>query len=491
MYVTLNISATSIKLLSVEGGKVDKWGKAPLAPGLVRDGLILQPKAVGAAIDALFKSTKVPKEKVIISLTGLTFTYRFLSLPRVKPSLLDEAIHRAARKEMPLPLEELYLTWQAIGKGHDELDFLVLGVPRNLIDTVVETLEIARVKPYAMDLKPLALARAANRGEAIIADLEPDCFDIVLVTNGIPTIMHSITSRGEEATLEDNIQRLTDELSKTVKYYNSSHPENPLGSTTPLLLTGELSGGAASELIQAEIEYPIEPLVPPLKFPPDLPTALYASNMGLALKKMPLKTASKGEATLYRDVNLNILSGKYRARAQPLRLRNLLVPAALTIVIGLLFPLYQVKSQADAMTMRLQTRLSTVSQELQATRLAIDEAKTIEATLDEIVANADTLQEEHQYILNRGRDFAGISKLVTTTLPPGARFTHIEIDTRRITVEGKADSAFTVIHYVMALEANEEFSEVRIAEIAKSYATENEGAESIGVSFTIVITKPD
>ena len=90
---------------------------------------------------------------------------------------------------------------------------------------------------------------------------------------------------------------------------------------------------------------------------------------------------------------------------------------------------------------------------------------------------------EHQYLLSRGRDFASNLKLVTNALPPGAHFTHIEIGTRRITVEGEADSAFTVISYVMALEAVGEFSEIRIAEIAAN--------ESAGVSFSIVITKLD
>ena len=479
MYVTLNISATSIKLLSIERGKIDKWEKAPLAPGLVRDGLILQPKAVGSAIDALFNQTKVPRENVITSLTGLTFTHRILSLPPMKPALLEEAIQRAARKEMPLPPEELYLTWQVIGKGQDELNFLVLGVPRNLIDTAVETLAIAGVKPYLMDLKPLALARAANRAEAIIVDLEPDSFDIVLVANGFPAIMHTVASRGEGASLEDNIQRLTDELSKTVKFYKSSHPESPLSPTTPLLLTGELSSdAAASQLIQAEIEYPVEPLIPPLKLPPDLPIALYASNIGLALKTTP-----KSEATRSRDVNLNILSGKYQARAQPAPLRKILAALAFIIAIGLLFPLYQVKSQADARTMHLQTRLGTVSHQLQEIRLAIDKAKQIEATIGEIVANADTIQEEHQYILSKRGDFTSNLNSVANALPPGAHFTHIETATRQITVGGEADNAFTVISYVMALEAVGEFSEVRIAEIA--------GNKSTGVSFSIVITKPD
>jgi Tfp pilus assembly PilM family ATPase/Tfp pilus assembly protein PilN len=487
MYVTLNIAATSIRLLAVKGRRVEKWGSVPLAPGLVKDGLILDPKAVGATIDALFKSTEVPKKRVITSLTGLSFTYRILSLPRMKPALLEEAIVRGTRKEIPLPLEELYLSWQAIGDRGDELDFFVLGVSRNLADALVQTLAEAGVKPYLMDLKPLALARAANREDALIVALEPDCFDIVLVANGIPAIMHTITPKGEGASIEDNIRRLTDELSKTVKFYNSSHPGNPFSPTTPLLLTGELSADATtSKLIQAEIEYPVELLVPPLESPPDLSVAVYATNMGLALKKVSQKTATR-----FRDINLNILSGKYRARARRVPLRYILLPLALIIAIAPLFPMYQLKSQADAETMRLQTELSRVGQELRHARLASDEAKQIEDTINEIVADAETLIQEHRDILAKGGDFANNLELVTDALPSDAYFTSIEIDTEQITVEGEADSSFTVVSYAMALEAQGRLSEVRIGEIDESKSTEGETTEagSNGVSFTIVISK--
>ena len=115
MDVTLDISNTSVRLLSVKGRQIQGWESVSLAPGLVKDGAILQPEAVGAAIDGLFKSANASKERVIITLTGLPFTYRILSLPRMKSDSLSEAIQRGARKEMPLPLEELYLSWQAIG----------------------------------------------------------------------------------------------------------------------------------------------------------------------------------------------------------------------------------------------------------------------------------------------------------------------------------------------------------------------------------------
>ena len=491
MYVALNISASSIRILSVKGRQVKKWGDAPLAPGLVRDGLVLQPKAVGESIDALFKSTNIPKERVITSLTGLPFSYRILSLPRMKTALLEEAIQRGARKEIPLPLEELYLSWQVIGGRHDERDFFVLGVSRNLIDSMVQTLAVAGLEPYLMDLKPLALARAANRGDAIIVDLETDCFDIVLVTNGIPAIMRTISPRGEGASLEDNIQRLTDELSKTVKFYDSSHPENTLSPTTPLLLTGELaSDDTAIKLIQAECEYPVEPLVPPLKFSPDLPVALYAANMGLVLKKLPQKTGSNGDVARFHDINLNILSGKYRkARARPVPMRYILLSAALIIAIGLIFPAYQVKSKGEAETMCLQTELGMIGQELNQARLAVDKAKQAEDAIGGIAADVETLKQEHQDILGKGGDFTSNLKLVTGVLPPEAYFTSVEIGIDHIIVEGETDSPFVVVNYAMALEAKGGFSEARIAEIDESKPAEAEATEieRTRVSFKIVI----
>jgi type IV pilus assembly protein PilM len=484
MYVTLNITATSIRLLSVKGKQVEKWGSAPLAPGLVKDGFILQPKAVGAIIDALFKSTKVPKQKVITTLTGLSFTYRILSLPKTKSSLMEEAVQRSARKEIPLPLEELYLSWQPINGKQEELDYFVLGVPRNPIDAVVQALAEAGIEPYIVELKPLALARAANRGDVLIVDLEPDCFDVVLVAKGVPTVIHTITPRGEGANLEDNIRRLSDELSRTVKFYNTSHPQTPLSPTTPLLLTGELATNVAtSRLIQAETGYPVKSLVPPLQFPSALPAALYATNMGLALKETPPK-AVKGVTNGFHDINLNILADKYKAKARPTSKRRIILPLAIAVALGLLFGLYQLKAQADAETMSLQTAYGAVSQQLHEARLALNETNETIDTINATVADTAALKQEHDYILGKRGELAADLTLATGAFPPETYFTSIQMEGGQITVEGETNSASKVILYAETLEEELGFSEVRISNI-----TELETTGITRIAFAVVITK--
>ena len=481
-YVTLNISADDVRASSVKGGRVKNWGSTSLTPGLVRDGLILQPKAVGEAIRLLLESRRIPSKRVIVSVTGMSFTYRVLSLPRVESGLLEEVIRRGARREMPLPVEELYLSWRVIAERDGERDFFVLGVPRNLVTAAVETLDVAGIKPYIMDLKPFALARAPGKSDAIVAAMEPDCFDIVLAVNGNTEVMHSVTPKGDGATIQDHVRQLADELSRTVKYYNSGHPESPLSVDTPLLLTGKLATDTAtSELLQSETEYPVRPLAPPLDFGPDLPVALYATNMGLALRKTKPTNG-------FHDMQLNILTGTYPSRHLQVSLRQVLAYLALAIIAGLLIPFFQIKSQAAAETIHLQSELDTVTQELFLAQKAysdgVADAAGVDAAISEVTATLEALRQEHQAILNTGGSFAGDLGLVTETLPSLTYFTSIEIDASSIIVEGTTDNPFTVLSYIDALGAKQ-FTETRIAEIGES--TDEEGLTS--TYFTVDVTK--
>ncbi|MCK5434662.1 MAG: hypothetical protein KAI42_05225, partial [Dehalococcoidales bacterium] len=222
----------------------------------------------------------------------------------------------------------------------------------------------------------------------------------------------------------------------------------------------------------------------PLEFPPDLPVALYTSNMGLALKEMPPQIVPEEGATRFHDINLDILSSKYRTKAHRVPMRYKLFSLALIITIGLLFPFYYFKSQVAAENTLLQTELDGVSQELTQARLILSETQQIEDTINEIEAAADALQQVYKDILNRGDDFTNYLRVVTNVLPSNVDFTSILIGTNQILVEGEADRSFTIITYAMALEARPELSEVRIAEIGESG-----DSGSTGLSFTIIIDK--
>lgn len=487
MQMTLSIGATGVRLLTVAQRQVKRWTSAPLAPGLVREGLITDPQAVAAVINELFSSLKAHRQRVAVSVTGLPFTHRILSLPQVSANLLAEAVLRSAKQEIPLPLDELYLSWRVVARRDDGLDVFVLGASRNPVDAVAETLKQAGIKRAVLDLKPLALARAANQSSALIVALEPESFDVILVANGIPEVMRSITPRSLEATIDDNIRRLTLEVARTVQSHNNVHPESAISQNTPLLLTGKLSAeAAASQLLQAEAGRPVELLAPPLSVQGEFSQAEYVTNIGLALKGTPTKppsTASGG----FHDIDIDLLSTRSRANHTPVQLRRIIVPALIVAGIGLLFPLFQFWTEATAETGRLQDQLSQTRQELLLTQIGDTRAEDRETTIDEMLASAEALRQTHQYILAEDDGIARAMSLAVAALPPEARFTSLVADPDRITIRGETDLPASVVTYASALDTAGAFSDVRIAEINEE--TSSDQTKTSWISFVIVVTR--
>jgi len=74
---TLNIEYDSARLLTVRNNTVESWKSVPLTEDSVKDTTIANQQAVAAALNHfMFKSTKAPKNEIIVSLTGLRSVYR-------------------------------------------------------------------------------------------------------------------------------------------------------------------------------------------------------------------------------------------------------------------------------------------------------------------------------------------------------------------------------------------------------------------------------
>jgi type IV pilus assembly protein PilM len=286
--VTVNIEERSLRLLMVKGGEIQKWGRVPLQPGLVENGLVRDPAQVGLALETLFREQGVSKKGVITSLTviGLGSTAQVLDLPKMKPSLLEDAISREARRAMPMPVEELYLCHQVIADKGDVQQVYVLGAPRDLVNAHITAFQVAGIQLRAMDLKPLALVRAVNRRDAVVADLEDDSFHVIVVKDAIPDITRSAVLHREALDPQQKARRLIEEVIRTIDFYNHSHPDKLLEPTVPVFLTGELTGiPSVNQIIQTEMGYTIDVPKPPLACPANLPLPTFMVNIGLALKK--------------------------------------------------------------------------------------------------------------------------------------------------------------------------------------------------------------
>jgi type IV pilus assembly protein PilM len=463
MNVALNISQKNIKIISIEGRRVKKWGMAEIPPDLVSDGLILKPQTLGPLISDLFKKVGIPRERVTCGIAGLAFTYRFITLPRMKPGLIEEALLRAAKKEISIPLEELYVAWQRFPDTGNEMSYFVLGVERNRIDAMVETLKSARIEPYLMGIRPLALTRIAERSEGILVNFEESCFDIVFMSGGLPRVIHTINPRNTSVTLEDNVHRLADELTKTATFYRSNNPDAELDNSTPLLITGDwVAEPAAIAILQTEVEYPISRLVAQVEIPEGLPMDSYAATIGLALKAIPPKTA-KSRTEKYTDVNVNILAGKYRVpKAKPVPLSRVMAWVLLAAALILLFPLYRTYTDVKSKNASLALQINDTQRLINIYNTITEEDLVTENTITGLTTAAENITAAYRGVLSSRENVRTDLELVTSLVPDKTYFSSIEIFENEIIINGESDSVFTVVSYASELKKQARFSDVRI-----------------------------
>jgi hypothetical protein len=285
--VTLTIESTDLRFLSARG-RVLKWGSVPLPEGLVTGGVINDPLEMGRIVDETFRANDLDRRRVVSGVAGLRAIPRLLTMPKLQASMLEAAISREAKKEMPVSLENLYLSWQSLPAEGDQQRIYLLGVPREVIDVQVRMLEGAGIQPLAMDLKPLALVRAVGQDQAVIMSLEAGLLDIILVVEGLPAIMRTFGLDQGQDSMEENIDRLLGELNQTMRFYNDSHRNAMIRPNTPIYACGRvMTRPEVLAYLRDASDRPVEHPSSPLPCPDDLPVLEYLANLGLALKQLP------------------------------------------------------------------------------------------------------------------------------------------------------------------------------------------------------------
>ncbi|MCJ7653914.1 MAG: pilus assembly protein PilM, partial [Dehalococcoidia bacterium] len=189
--VTLDIEDTSIRIMAVAGRRIQTAASLPLEPGLVRDGVVIDTATVSQRLTELLSAHGINEKKVVVSISGIHSIYRVVNIPKLPKNLMDEAAKREMESLMPVPLNELYTSWQAINVSDIDTLICLVGMPRNTVDAMLETLRQAGLQAEVMDVRPLALARVADERDALIINVQPFGFDIVVMIDGIPELLRS------------------------------------------------------------------------------------------------------------------------------------------------------------------------------------------------------------------------------------------------------------------------------------------------------------
>jgi type IV pilus assembly protein PilM len=168
--VGLDIEAGTVAAVEVThngSANLGRTGISPLPPGTMKDGEIVDGSALAETLKEFFAELKLPRE-VRVGVANQRVVVRTLRLPNIEgEDELESAIRFQAQDHIPMPLERAVLDFRVIarqvGEGGSQMDVVVAAARREMVDSLVDALRKAGLKPVGIDVAAFGMIRALDR----------------------------------------------------------------------------------------------------------------------------------------------------------------------------------------------------------------------------------------------------------------------------------------------------------------------------------------
>ncbi len=173
----LDISDLSLKIVSFEKKrgklKLSSFGEKEVKPGIIIGGLVTKESELAENIIKAVESVKGRKIKtkyVVVSLPEEKAFFQVIQVPVMEKEDLKSAIIYEAENYIPMPVEKVYLDFQVIPSKENSkcLNVLISAIPKNTVDSYLTSLKLAGLKPIALEVESLAIARSLIKDEPTI-----------------------------------------------------------------------------------------------------------------------------------------------------------------------------------------------------------------------------------------------------------------------------------------------------------------------------------
>ena len=285
-------------------------------------------------VRAVQKAGKIRSKYVVASVPESRSFVRVLKLPKMDPSELGGAIPWELEQDIPVPVEQVYVSWEVLGEVEGKLSVLVNAALKEYVDYLSAALKKANLKPAAIELESQSTIRAVigeqeQSHSVLLLDIASVQTSFVIVVRGkieytssIPIAGNALTESlmrnlnisntdaeklkkslgaGDtnpkvKAALTPILENIVEEMKKVIRYYEE---HAGLNRVDKILLSGgsaklagltefvisRLSADSAKSLVKVELVNPWTNLG--LKDGSKLPKAVemidYSTVVGLAL----------------------------------------------------------------------------------------------------------------------------------------------------------------------------------------------------------------
>jgi type IV pilus assembly protein PilM len=231
-FVGIDIGHHFIKVAQIEksagGFKVSKYGEVATPTDAVKESVIIDAPAVGAAIRQALRENDIKANTAIVAVSGGSVIVRPVRIPKMSEATLRKSIKFEAGRYVPSSVEDSFVEFEIIGEVDDtQMDVLIVAAPRDVVESRVKACEAAGLEVDCVDVEPFAAYRALVESDPTsqwhdktiaLIDIGGSSTSMSVVTQGVFAMARSLPQGGQ--TLTDALKayfRLSEEDAESGK----------------------------------------------------------------------------------------------------------------------------------------------------------------------------------------------------------------------------------------------------------------------------------
>ncbi len=298
--VGLEVDTGSVRAVEMAGKagapKLVTLGSITLPEEAVNEGLVMQPKVVGAALKELWSRAGLKERSVLLGVSNQGVLVRYITIPKVSSDKLKNAVIFQAQEQLPIALNSVVLDYLVLGEIEGsgeapvELEILLVAARLDMINNYMEALSEANLEALDIDVSSMAMLQLlpqklmnmtvalvnianglnsiliSNKGKPYLARLGMVKIDDLAEGLGcsLDEVFSSRLYKKEESSrlLESWVNRLASEVRSSITYYQD---QTHLSRVEGVLLSGRGAlFGSMPAMIENYLNMPVR-IFNPLK----------------------------------------------------------------------------------------------------------------------------------------------------------------------------------------------------------------------------------
>lgn len=225
-YLGVDVGTASIKIVQLgakgERPNLETYGLLEIYSSrndAQTDSLQILDKEVASLLKEVVKESKATTKTAVASVPVHASFSTMMEIPEMSEKEIDSAINFEAKQYIPVPLNEVVMDWQILGKKvakpveggrsggspqeQNKLQVFLVAVPKETINKYTQIMKMAGLNLVALETENFSLMRALlgnDKSPVAIIDIGSQSTDINIIDKGFVRMTRNIETSGTEFT---------------------------------------------------------------------------------------------------------------------------------------------------------------------------------------------------------------------------------------------------------------------------------------------------